>query len=369
MRENTNLSRRLLLRALTTAASTLAALLLLELLGRIIFFQMKAPTPIAAVWLYDDLVARQRVGREAQTQARIMSGEEPAPKRLDGIALNREAWQASFEERGLTPNSPEPREGYWGARINPKKKGTYLRYTERELTIPNFVDVDAEGFQHVKADHSDSGLRILILGGSVAFGAYASTIDDTYFSVIHRLLSNKGIDNDVFVLASGAWTSYDELLALVMRGIDKNPDIVVFLNGLNDLTNLGNDWPETVDRYLNNMRKAKVFVVGHGKTAVFALQPFLPEKEILTPYERRILDVSPNAYELAPFYQRIRDGLSKLHDGSGAYFVDCSNVLAKEEETTFTDLWHFSDPGHVLLGEHLGTRVYEIARTTSQGSG
>lgn len=34
-------------------------------------------------------------------------------------------------------------------------------------------------------------------------------------------------------------------------------------------------------------------------------------------------------------------------------FVDASRLFAGERATTFTDLWHFSDPGHEVLAELL----------------
>jgi hypothetical protein len=41
------------------------------------------------------------------------------------------------------------------------------------------------------------------------------------------------------------------------------------------------------------------------------------------------------------------------------YFIDTSDVLSEEKETTFADIWHFSDHGHDLLGKFLSEQLSE----------
>ncbi|MEE8523658.1 MAG: hypothetical protein V3T72_06975, partial [Thermoanaerobaculia bacterium] len=45
-----------------------------------------------------------------------------------------------------------------------------------------------------------------------------------------------------------------------------------------------------------------------------------------------------------------------------AAFLDYSDLLAHEEETTFSDQWHFSDFGHVILADALARDLTPLLR-------
>jgi lysophospholipase L1-like esterase len=56
----------------------------------------------------------------------------------------------------------------------------------------------------------------------------------------------------------------------------------------------------------------------------------------------------------------MKTGLEALAQADGVSFVDCSGVFDAERATTFTDLWHFPDPGHALLADRLAPALLEI---------
>jgi len=282
---------------------------------------------------------------------------------VSGLALNRRAWESSFSERGMAPPHHEPREGYWGWRLNPKARRVGLRWIERKISIPGLVDVDADGFQ--AAGSPDAEVRILILGGSVAFGASASTLENTYFSMLAEILARRVIDARVYVLAAGAWVSHDELLALVLKGVDKDPHIVVFFDGLNDLTNIDRDYGRRVTEYLANMAKAKAIAVNRGMDVVYVLQPVLPLKKEKTVLEERLLALSGNPEELLPWYDAMRRGLRDICD-EHAHFLDCSSALSDETFTTFVDQWHFSDFGQELVAEAMADGLAQVIAVRAQ---
>jgi lysophospholipase L1-like esterase len=279
-----------------------------------------------------------------------------------GEALNRMAWEANFSERGLPVPPGGPRDGYWGARMPPQTKDPDLGWREAEAHIPGVVEEDAAGLQRL--DSPGARAHLLVIGGSVAWGAYASSIETTYFARLARALAARGHPVNITVLAAGAWTSEHELKALRSRGLALSPDVVMFFDGLNDST-LGNaSGNERVTAYLSRMREARDLARARGAHVVFVLQPMLLNKS-RTAIEERILALSLDAAGQARVrngYARIRSGLQELAQDAGTSFVDCSGVFDGERATTFTDLWHFPDPGHALLADRLAPALLAVRR-------
>lgn len=299
---------------------------------------------VAALWL-------------AKRRLILPSGEE----------LNRMAWEANFTERSLPVPPGGPRDGYWGARMPGQVKDPEIGWHEAEAHMPGLVEEDATGLQRL--DSPGAQAHLLIIGGSVAWGAYASSIETTYFAHLARALAAAGHPVKISVLAAGAWTSEHELKALRSRGLDLSPDVVVIFDGLNDLT-LGNGSEvERATAYLSRMRDARDLARGRGARVVFALQPMLLNKS-RTAIEDRILELSLDAAGQARVrngYARIRSGLQELAKGDGTWFVDGSGVFDGERATTFTDLWHFPDPGHALLANRLAPALIDVLRPRGPG--
>jgi lysophospholipase L1-like esterase len=279
-----------------------------------------------------------------------------------GEKLNRMAWEANFSERGLPAPPGGPRDGYWGARMPPQVKDPAIGWHEAEAHLPGLVDEDAAGLQ--RWGRADAPRHLLILGGSVAWGAYASTEDATWFARMGRWLAASGSPARITVLAAGAWTSDHELKALKFRGLALAPDVVMFLDGMNDFTLGTASEDERVTAYLERMREARDLVRARGAAVVFVLQPSLLKKD-RSRLEDRLLELSLDSAAQARVrqgYARIRTGLRELARAEGTTFIDCSGVFAAEPTTTFTDLWHFADPGHALLAERLAPVVLEVFR-------
>lgn len=277
-----------------------------------------------------------------------------------GEKLNRMAWEANYSERGLSVPRDGPRDGYWGARLPPQVKDAELGWREAEAHLPGLVEEDAAGLQHAGPPHAPR--HLLILGGSVAWGAYASTLDATYFARVARRLEAQGSPVRITVLAAGAWTSEHELKALKLRGLALQPDVVLFLDGLNDFTLGHATEDQRVTAYLERMREARDLARSRGMAIVFVLQPTLLQKS-RSRIEDRVLQLSqdPAAQDsLRHGYARMEAGLRELARSDGAYFIDCAGVFAGQIATTFTDLWHFADPGHALLADRLAPALLPI---------
>ena len=207
--------------------------------------------------------------------------------RSAGKKLNREAWEASYAERSMPVPASGPREGYWGARIDLKNHPDcgYLRYCAGGLSLPGLIEIDHQGMQHAgRRDESD--VHILIVGGSVAFGAYASSVENTYFERLRKALNRHSVNVSISVLATGAWVSGDEVAAFAEIGLKLTPDLVIFLNGLNDLTipmypvrELNPQ--ERVRSYLRNMSIAGVLAERSGVTMMSEVAYFV--KDVVGP--------------------------------------------------------------------------------------
>lgn len=303
-----------------------------------------------------------------------------------GISLNQKAWEASYRERWRPVPKQGPREGFWGARLKPKSRDKTLAWRESPIDIPGLVTVDDQGLQHYAPSKTHKH-KILFLGGSVAWGAYASTVQNTYFHIVGDALSKKSLPVRIDVFASGAWKSLQELRALE-RAAALRPDVIVFLNGLNDLTNGatsrtlfgqpvatkdGSEWTilyhahdyrERVQDYLENMKKASDIARRMGSRLLIVLQPALFEKENRTPIEEKLLmgSLRPHASldVLVRSYDDVRKGLAQLAETPPIYFLDASRLYNKEEKTIFSDIWHFSDMGHRMLGEAIAEKLLTL---------
>ncbi len=305
-----------------------------------------------------------------------------------GMRVNRAAWEATYAERGLSPPAA-PRDGFWGARIGDHVKHPLLGWTSPTVHIPGLLELGEHGVQHLPAPNGP-GVSLVVVGASVAFGAYASSIDRTYFARLQQMAERIGLPLEVTVIASGGWKSGQEVDALKLYGLASNPDAVLFLDGLNDLTVGSNartwfgvptktldgsrwhllyhehDYDARVDGYLDNVRSAAKLLRDSGITAVFALQPALFEKPQQSALERELetytLQFHSSKQALQNSYRAMRQGLAALARSPGVLFVDCSNAFAAEHATTFADLWHFSDPGHDLVAACLSRDLLPVLK-------
>jgi hypothetical protein len=297
---------------------------------------------------------------------------------VKGKDLNQRAWEATFVERGLPVPESGPRDGYWGSRLI-KRRDNDLVYVEAEQAEGNLFSVDANGLQHWRSTATPAK-RILIVGGSVAWGAGASSEATTYFAVAGRKLETDGVPSEITVLASGAWKSIQERAAILsMR--DKGPfDLVVIVSGLNDLT-VGTtvddlqstpgqkkgahagDFTVRAIRYVENVGHCADMCRSFDFPLLVVLQPLLIEKGDKSRVENELAAASMKGVpskDIATAYAIMRTGLSSLAAERGFAFADASRVFEAESTTTFTDLWHFSDPGHAILGHALATEVGQI---------
>jgi hypothetical protein len=277
-----------------------------------------------------------------------------------------------------------PREGYWGARLPAKVSDPRLGWREAPLSIPGLVDVDADGFQHYTPALSTSR-HVVILGGSVAFGSYASSTSTTYFHLLGTELERLGQPAELTIIAAGAWKTRQEVAALGSLGERFRPGVVVLLDGLNDLTNgatshdlygdrvptsdgsrwslsyHAHDYAQRTTDYLALVDEAVEITRGLGAELLVVLQPSLVERARRTALEERLLAASlrphTSAQALVDSYSKMRRGLEERAALGTLRFLDASRLFDHETATTFADMWHFSDPAHVILGTAMARAI------------
>ena len=124
------------------------------------------------------------------------------------------------------------------------------------------------------------------------------------------------------------------------------------------------DYGQRATDYLINMDAARNISKSSGAEMLVVLQPSLAEREHKTRIEKRLLKRSlishPSVREINESYASIRSGLYKRSQNDGFHYLDCSKIFDSELETTFTDIWHFTDFGHEILGHAMAEKLFAI---------
>jgi lysophospholipase L1-like esterase len=276
-----------------------------------------------------------------------------------GYKLRESAWESSFTERGLSVPPGGPREGIRGEGITPLKCA--VSDCNFRKFVPGIIEINDDGLQTAGGSENPYP-HILIVGGSAAWGAGASDIANTYFSQLYGMLKNEFPDAKISVLAYYGSTSNTDLSSFVRKGLDANPDLVVFINGLNDLTVKGQLRHSDASDYILNMKTAALIAERNGIPAVIVRQPFPGGKKNKTELEKRIMEISIKDYgkTVIPLYKHIGKMLEEMAKAGEIYYIDAADCFDDETATTFNDQWHFSDPGHKLLAVRIHAGLIPI---------
>jgi lysophospholipase L1-like esterase len=82
-------------------------------------------------------------------------------------------------------------------------------------------------------------IRVLCAGGSTTFDLLAATDADTWPARLERELRAAGAAVEVWNAGFPGWTSLENLISLELRDVDLRPEVVVLLQGVNDLQPAG----------------------------------------------------------------------------------------------------------------------------------
>ncbi|MCZ6856146.1 MAG: SGNH/GDSL hydrolase family protein [Gammaproteobacteria bacterium] len=306
---------------------------------------------------------------------------------LIGDELSHRAWELTYVERKQVLPVTGVRDGE-GVAWSPHRS---LGWIQTRSELPGKTNIDEEGIQHF-SPATEPTHRILIIGGSVAYGTDVTSLSATYFHRLGVELGNSNLICEIDVFATSGWKSIQEIRALELYcATHANPDLIIFIDGLNDLTNGANasslhsqrtitkdgsewtplyhehDYSARVNRYLQNMHLAWEFATDRDIVTLILLQPALFEKNPKSLIESRLLTNSllPHKSEdaLRDSYASMRSGLELLAARDNLWFLDGSRLFNGESATTFVDIWHFSEFGHIILAEALAPKVIDILKS------
>jgi hypothetical protein len=145
---------------------------------------------------------------------------------------------------------------------------------------------DIPGFKCLSSlpvgNHQKNPLRIVILGNSTTDPEVADPLEWEDLSLknkgcgswplyFHQLLNSHGIDNIIYNGAMSAYTSSQEVFKLIRDGLTLSPDIVIVLDGINDIS----------PAYWHKNKYAKVH--SHFNKINDTIKPLIATKQIKIP--------------------------------------------------------------------------------------
>lgn len=343
-------------------------------------------TPPSEPCILDHLLHVARLARAVTSDLPRSLGDVAGDRREEVAEAFCDPGQAlaSMDDWCWTP--PEVPAPFLGTQC---REGTWLGAT-----------VNADGFRDhrdVKPEKPAGRRRVLVVGGSVAFGAGVPQ-GRTIGAYLERRLPDGW---DVHTLATPAWTSAHERIAIVHRLVHLDPDAIVCLTGFNDAywglkgydpLNLrthrgqhfhrlleeayllgGCELPATAQaaesRELRGVIGAfalSYYVVSRIAAprklpVIVALQPSMATlRRGLSERERVILDRTATG-GVRNYHRICQNSFATRLGELGMRWTDLSRVADECREELFLDQCHLGDRGNELVAEHLAEHVMELA--------
>lgn len=129
----------------------------------------------------------------------------------------------------------------WITKKSIKGYAKYSNFRMNNYGFRNNYDVTKE-----KAKNT---FRIIVIGGSTAWGTGASSNDTVWTAVLERILRQRGGANfEVLNAACTGYISFQELMYLQFKLIEFSPDLIIVLDGYNDII-ISSLYPEEKYQY------------------------------------------------------------------------------------------------------------------------
>jgi lysophospholipase L1-like esterase len=272
------------------------------------------------------------------------------------------------------------------------------------------VNINSDGFrgQEIIKSNNDGKYRIMILGGSTAYGVYASSDSTTISGYLQSFFTKNGYDVEVINAGVNGANSLDETFIVKNKIIDYEPDMIIAYDGWNDLWSpikpdiqkislydiLSNKFTfvssytkiDELHFFLNRVITKNIYgdrgspseSVNHQDSPIKAslwekrwseiclqrqendflvviiLQPLLGSgNKTLTSWE----DTNKHSLEhqsIIPSYSLMKSSLQNMHQICDLT-IDLTNVFDERNETIFIDNGHVGDLGNSIIAE----KIYE----------
>jgi lysophospholipase L1-like esterase len=191
-------------------------------------------------------------------------------------------------------------------------------------------------------DQEINRYTFVALGDSLTAGVGTKDIRDTYFySFTHALRQSEGFIES-YNLAYPGHTSNDVLKNQLPKALEKNPDFVTILIGINDIHNLVPQ-QKFKDNVLNIISQLKAKT--HAKITVISI-PYLGSNKILFPPYNFLLDAKTRQFN---------DILAGISRSENLQYLDLYSKtkenFIKSSDLYSSDQFHPSAKGYQLWGQ------------------
>jgi len=289
----------------------------------------------------------------------------------------------------------------------PYRPAPFLGHVARPYSGDD-LHINAFGFRDERTayvDKPERTIRIFVTGGSVAHGLGTTSQDQTFSSVLERILNEEaaktgGSRYEVVNTGFPGWATTQEKILVQQRLVDLQPDIVIMFSGSNDVywslrgrdirsfyTQMDQNFitlfneahkasghPEWAIDFLQgkepvecqklapvtarNVEEVAAAAARVNARVIFALQPnILSTTKRLSQYEHKVFQPHNEPY-WDSCYEALRSELGRITAGNYR-LVDLSRSFGAIDENTemFIDSYHFVDEGHRLIAQALAEQI------------
>lgn len=270
------------------------------------------------------------------------------------------------------------------------------------------LHINAFGFRDERTayvDKPERTIRIFVTGGSVAHGLGTTSQDQTFSSVLERILNEEaaktgGSRYEVVNTGFPGWATTHEKILVQQCLVDLQPDVVLMFSGSNDViwsfrghdirsfytqmdqnfvmvfneahkTSGHPEWaidfpqgkdpvecPKVAAVTARNVEEVAAATARVNASVLFVLQPnVISTSKRLSQHEQKVLQNHNKAY-WDSCYEALRGELSRVK-ASNYRLLDLSRSFGSLDENTelFIDSYHFVDAGHRMIAEALAEEI------------
>lgn len=295
----------------------------------------------------------------------------------------------------------------------------YLMFKGRSDFKSPTLNTNSDGFRAPEiSDKKQGTYRIIVIGGSTAFGGMSTNDEKTFFNIMQRKLNENAKAGQRFEVISAGVPSYNsmqELILLESKLLKYQPDMVIVLDGFNDAINylirdnrsgypsMFKDMEKYVDTksfFMMRLRKiriarklmerieansvanqktfdpAVVNFYGHnldvmchlldsyGIIPIIVLQPALDYKKPLSALERQYLesDKTMSHAVFVKLYNSMANMAKDIAFKNKVSYIDARYIFNGDEGTLFMDDCHLNDRAQEILANILLEKINKEIR-------
>ena len=293
----------------------------------------------------------------------------------------------------------------------------YIMFKEPGNAKNKTVSTNSFGFRNKEIEVKlPNTYRIILVGGSTAFGGHATSDDKTFAVQLEKNLNSKstelGTSFEIINAGMPAFNSMQELILIEWKLLKHSPDMIIVFDGFNDaMTYLQRDNrpgfpylfkkieritstsalvknrmrhvriirkimelmekrevnqqttfdPEVVEFYRNNLDVMCHLLNSYSIKPFIVFQPVLDYKDPLSELERKKLEneTSMNRKTFVRLCDDLAASAYEVSKDNDAIYLDSRNIFDGISDILFTDDCHMNDRGHKIVADELYQRIYD----------